>query len=208
MKFPPSAAMQRGIKFHEAADKFYDHVDLAVLSKLENWQDRFDYVRSFYSSSDDAFDKLAELEVDRYNISQEHFVPLGREMFIEVTNSVGRFRGYIDRLIEVDDKLMVEEFKRSRKSPDTIEDVKFELAFYAMLLKEKGFENVELASVFFAQSNRYEVFTVTDRILNNAYARVDKILNCIKEKMFEPVFDDRCSYCPVRDKCLEGGFDE
>lgn len=194
----PTKVMFEGIKYHKEAAKFYDKVDLSKVDGVK-FQDVYVYFRSLYPPRNKAYDHLATLEADRYLVSAEHFIPKLVEKTIETEDR----KGIVDRVEELDEgELMICELKLSKKRKESMDDVRFELVFYADLLRKHEY-NVMYTSVFFGRSNHYEMFKLVDSDFDIMEDRVQKILEGIRKKEFEPVLDNKCLYCTFQAHCLE-----
>jgi len=199
--FKPTKAMQLGLDFHKCANALYDKLDVGILEGKSR-REACQIIQKFLPKND-VYLNFAKLESDRYSVLGRRFVPFRREFTI----NNGAKKGIIDRVFKVDDGLMVEELKRATRKSYPIEDVKFEVGFYAKLMIEKGMK-VTLGSCFFAQDGRFEIFNITEDLLRKVDERERRILKGIEDKNFEQCWDERCNYCPkeIRDRCLEGRF--
>jgi CRISPR/Cas system-associated exonuclease Cas4 (RecB family) len=198
----PTASMKRGIQFHEASARFFENVQVEKI-KDKSFQSIYNYFRCLFPYRARMYDYLAALETDRFLVSEEHFKPILIESKIETSDRTGR----VDRVELLDEgEMMIDELKASLKSKSSMGDVRFELAFYADLLRKNGY-NIQYGSVFFGQSNRFEIFKLTDYDFLLMERRVQRLLNCIDAEEFEPVWDERkCMFCPkeIRTVCLSG----
>jgi hypothetical protein len=199
--FKPTSAMRLGTIFHDHAKLLYDRLDVKQL----DGRSRIEVCRLIQSllPKNDVFLNFAKYEADRYSVLGPKFIPYKREH--TVFNDTKK--GIIDRVFKVDNGFMVEELKRATRRSYPLEDVKFEVGFYANLLLEKGM-NVTLGSCFFAQDGQLAIFDIDERCIAKVKEREERILKGIADENFEPCWDSRCNYCPkeIRDKCLEGKF--
>jgi len=194
----PSGVMYDGIRFHNAAAKFYDKLDLSKIGEASFWN-VYEYFRTLYPRGRQ-YDYLAEFEADRYLISAEHFIPV----LIEETIEDDERKGIVDRVEELSEgELMVTELKLSFKKKESLDDVRFELVFYADLLRKHGY-NVAYTSVFFGRDGMYEMWKLRDYDFELMEERVERILGGIERGEFEKVLDERCLNCPFQAHCLEG----
>ena len=200
IRMKPTGVMYDGIRFHNAAAKFYDKVSLDKIGNPTFWN-IYSYFRSLYPPRGKQYDYLAEFEADRYLISEEHFIPV----LVEETVEDDSRKGIVDRLEELDEgELVVNELKLSFKKKESLDDVRFELVFYADLLRKNGY-NVAYTSVFFGRDAQYEMWKLRDYDFDMMENRVDRILGGIERKEFEPVLDERkCLSCSFQRYCLEG----
>ena len=199
IRMKPTGVMYAGIKFHNEAAKFYDKVDLSKIGSKTFWN-VYEYFRSYYPKGEQ-YKYLAEFETDRYLISEEHFVPV----LVEETVEDDERKGIVDRLEALDEgDLVIAELKLSYKKKESLDDVRFELVFYADLLRKNGY-NVTYTSVFFGRDGQYEIYKLIDHDFDLMEERVDRILGGIGRGEFEPVLNERkCLSCSFQRYCLEG----
>ena len=199
IRMKPTGVMYDGIRFHNIAAKFYEKVNLSKIGSATFWN-VYEYFRSLYPRGKQ-YDFLAEFEADRYLISAEHFIPV----LVEETVEDDERKGIVDRLEALDEgDLVIAELKLSYKKKESLDDVRFELVFYADLLRKNGY-NVTYTSVFFGRDGQYEIWKLIDNDFELMESRVNKILGGIERKEFEPVLDEKkCLSCSYQNICLEG----
>ena len=200
IRMKPTGVMFDGIRFHGAAAKFYDKVSLDKIGNPTFWN-IYSYFRSLYPPRGKQYDYLAEFEADRYLISEEHFIPV----LVEETVEDDERKGIVDRLEALDEgDLVIAELKLSYRKKESLDDVRFELVFYADLLRKNGY-NVTYTSVFFGRDGQYEIWKLIDNDFDLMEERVDRILGGIERKEFEPVLSEqKCLSCSYQKYCLEG----
>ena len=198
IRMKPTGVMHDGIRFHGAAAKFYDKVDLSKIGNPSFWN-VYEYFRTLYPKGEQ-YNFLAEFEADRYLISAEHFIPV----MVEETIEDDTRKGIVDRLEALDEgDLVIAELKLSYEKKESLDDVRFELVFYADLLRKNGY-NVTYTSVFFGRDGMYEMWKLRDYDFELMESRVERILKGIEKKEFEPVLNNKCLYCQFQRICLEG----
>ncbi|RLF43477.1 MAG: hypothetical protein DRN17_06320, partial [Thermoplasmata archaeon] len=205
IRAPPSAAMDQGIHFHKASEDFWEKIKKIGIENIPDSKDykkMYGFFRQFFPRNY-IYDGITGLETDRWFLKKEYFIPVAIEKYFETKDR----QGFIDRLEQLNKTdFMVGELKFSNKSPKAMEDIKFELAYYASILIENGY-NVTNGFVYFGRDNRYEVFTIDKKALDKMEERVKHILEGIKRGDFEPVLDEvKCMYCDdvYKDRCLGG----
>ena len=114
------------------------------------------------------------------------------------------FVGVIDAVFQLEDKILIVDWKTGKYKEGRESDYRFELAGYKHLWDK--FNPTQLAThwgIGFSGNNVFWVEEVNQRSVDAMYKKMEKVRQLIKEEKFEKKSNAPCKWCGFFDLCWE-----
>lgn len=194
--------MERGIKFHEFADEFFDMIDLNDIPDDASRKQVKSYFKRFMPDCEEPLRKwildFIEFEVNDY-LSSDYFMPQARELAVEHPGRVQGLKlvGHIDRV----DKIAPGEVAIIEYKPKaSVHKLEIELAFYTAIWNAQIGQDLEATECHcyqYVEGEPVEIEPAFRRLVST----IKELKHSIEHGGFEKNYNS-CSYCWFRDKCL------
>jgi hypothetical protein len=203
-----SFEMQRGIDFHERADKFFDQISLDDLAQLDTIEKVQEYFESFFPVTEDIlYRNFAHMQATHYiNLDvKEEFIPVEREFKVEIVDAPDWCLdiGYIDFISQINGETILGEYKTGKFR----QGINQEMMFYKDLI-EQGTDykitklcviypmelyGVKLPTGVYYKSPSHEKF---------ARRKVEATKKAIRKGQWFKKKYSLCAWCGVADNCF------
>jgi len=205
--FDKTMEMQRGIDFHERADKLFDQVTPDGLRQAENVES---YLASFLPD-ETIYKNFAHMQAIFYQglSNKQDFFPIARELYIDVEQITGKPTpidvldvGYIDWIGRIDGKIVLGEYKSGKFT----RGINQELMMYKVMYETAtGISVDRVCALFPAELGGVNlpsgVYYKPPSHEKEARAKV----KLVKEEIFAELFNEKkknvCQWCGVAGHC-------
>lgn len=196
--------MERGIKFHEFADKFFDLIDIEEVPENSRKETKR-YFRSFIPEEFENplrgwVEEFIEFETRSWMKNRKYFMPVEREYPIEHPDRVMGMKlvGHIDRVDKISPgEVAIIEYKPKA----SVHKLEVELAFYTSIWNAQVGQSLEAT-----ECHCYQYVEGEPVEIKPAYKRMVRTLKDMKKSIKNDTFKknyNSCSYCWFRDECLD-----
>jgi len=223
--FTYSQAIQFGTDFHEQVYRFFDDVDMKHIERIGNDVEELkDYFLSLLPS-DPEYHFFAEFEAKRYVAYEKKYYwqPILREE--TVTSHQLQLTGTIDRVDILEPGVYVAfggqeivlrkptpviiDYKTGTWSYNNPSEMRFELSFYAMLLKHSKTHIVtNIGGGIFPTVQAAHLYKLSSLTFKSTEQKIQKLREAIQKGEFERKPSAACDWCPYIEKCFGGDIDE
>jgi len=204
---PATEAMEKGIKFHEDADQFFDKISLQELANQDTIFGIERYIRTFYPEGS-LYDKFAHIQTVHYMTlnNKQEFIPVEREIKIEVDNAPDDILdvGIIDWIAIENGMTILGEYKTGKFR----QGINQELMMYKSLVEYATDYKIDAVCAIYPQElygsklpsgvyfrkPKYEV---------TARKKVAYVKDMIRKEKFDQKKYNLCAWCENADICFE-----
>jgi len=221
--FVESQAIQFGTEFHEHAYRFFDDVNMKKMREMKTVDEMGDYFKSLLPPGPE-YEWFAEFEARRYFSYQDKYLwmPYLREETLTahdlgLTGTVDRvdilepgtyttFEGHVITLHKPTPVII--DYKTGTWSYNNPSEMRFELAFYAILLKHSSARIVtNIGGGIFPTVQKAYLYKLSPATFKAAERKVEKLKIALSKNEFERKPSALCDWCPYLEKCFGGDID-
>lgn len=220
---PPSIEAFTGILVHKALEQTFSK----SLNKFPEQQGTFECFKEMWDTRYNENIKIVKsslgpnyyrnlglkclsnlFKIERYYHTTED-TTLGTEMYMTYTTKAGnRLRGYIDRVVQNKEKLLIIDYKTGRRQPRQIDlDFDWQGAIYILMTQNRfpdfGIKNIHMVWYYLQAGISY-----TSQYLNQNLKEIEKQIDTLIAEInqtdgYKPNPSMLCSWCAYQDICQE-----
>jgi len=202
-----SYEMERGITFHNVAEKFYDQICLDVMKEMDTVEEVQEYLEGFFPTGDVLYRNFAHIQATHFiNLDKkEEFIPVARELKVQLDDAPDWCLdiGYIDFISQIGGETILGEYKSGKFR----QGINQEMMFYKDLVEQgTDYKITKLCAIFpmelYGVKLPTGVYYKSPSHSKFARAKVENTKKAIRKGDWFKKKYNLCSWCGTADTCF------